>query len=272
MKTTNYHFKSGWGCLVLILCLSSCELFEYHPYDTQNFKKTDVNAVNIAKIELQDDNSDTLRFVFTGDSQRYYDEIELFVDNVNQRGCIDFIIHGGDITDFGLSKEYNWMYDILNRLDVPFLTLIGNHDVLGQGKDVYLEVFGDYNFSFVSHRTRFICLNTNALEFDYATPVPDFDYMSGFLNDTNGVDQMIVVMHAPPYSDEFNNNSSAMFNYIIEQYKNVRFCLYAHNHQFEINDFFNNGIEYFGCEDISKRSYLVFTVTPDAFSYELEPF
>ncbi len=30
--------------------------------------------------------------------------------------------------------------------------------------------------------------------------------------------------------------------------------------------------EYFGCEDISKRSYLVFTVTPDAFSYELEPF
>ncbi|RKD91733.1 metallophosphoesterase family protein [Mangrovibacterium diazotrophicum] len=272
MKTINYHLRRGLVCCTILLLLSSCELFEYHPYDTQNFSATDVNATNIAEIELQNNHSDTLHFVFTGDTQRYYDETEEFVDNVNKRDDIDFVIHGGDITDFGLSKEYKWMYDILNKLDVPFVTVIGNHDVLGHGKDVYLEVFGDYNFSFISHRTRFICLNTNALEFDYATAVPDFDYMSGFLNDSADVDQTIVVMHAPPNSTEFNNNASPMFNYIIERYKNVRFCIHGHNHKFEINDFFDNGILYYGCEDISRRSYLVFTVTPDSYSYTLEQF
>lgn len=272
MKTSINHFRRGWTWSVLLLLLSSCELFEYHPYDTQNFDKTDVNATNIAEISQQDDSSDTLRFVLIGDTQRYYDETQRFVDKINQRNDIDFVIHGGDMTDFGLSKEYKWMYDILNTLNVPFVTLIGNHDVLGHGKNVYLEVFGDYNFSFVSHRTRFVCLNTNALEFDYATPVPDFDYMYQFVNDTSDVDQTIVVMHAPPYSDEFNNNSAPMFNYLVEQYKNVRFCVHAHNHRLETNDFFNNGIMYYGCEDISKRSYMVFTVTPDSYSYTVEHF
>jgi hypothetical protein len=272
MKTSIYRFRGKWLFLVVPLFLSSCDLFEYHPYDTQIFDQTDINQNNITKIEQSDDQSDTLRFVLIGDTQRHYDETEDFVDVINQRNDIDFVIHGGDITDFGLSKEYQWMYDILKKLNVPFVTLIGNHDVLGHGKEVYLEVFGDYNFSFISHRTRFICLNTNALEFDYSTPVPDFDYMLGFINDTADVDQTIVVMHAPPYSDEFNNNSALMYNYIVEQYKNLRFCLHAHNHQFEINDFFDNGILYYGCEDISKKTYLVFTVTPDSYSYSLESF
>ena len=155
------------------------------------FSETDINAANIAEIQLQDDHSDTLRFVLTGDTQRHYDETTDFVDNINHLDDIDFVIHGGDMTDFGLSREYEWMYDIMNKLNVPFVSLIGNHDVLGHGKDVYLEVFGDYNFSFISHRTRFICLNTNALEFDYATPVPDFDYMYRFLDDTEDIDQTI---------------------------------------------------------------------------------
>ncbi|PTN05949.1 calcineurin-like phosphoesterase family protein [Mangrovibacterium marinum] len=272
METMLQHIKRSWLYPVVLLFLASCELFEYHPYDTQNFDKTEVNAANIAKIELQDNQSDTLRFVLIGDSQRYYDETEDFVDNINQRNDIDFVIHAGDITDFGLSKEYEWMYDILDKLQVPFVTLIGNHDVIGHGKEVYLTVFGDYNFSFVSHRTRFICLNTNALEFDYSTPVPDFDYMLGFMTDSADIDQTIVVMHAPPYSDQFNNNSALMFNHILGEYKNLRFCLHGHNHQLEVNDFFDNGILYYGCEDISKRSYMVFTVTPENYSYTIEQF
>jgi len=272
MKTTKIHLMRRWSSCVMLLLLASCDLFEYHPYDTQNFDMTAVNATNIAKMEQQNESSDTLRFVFAGDTQRYYDETEDFVEKINKRDDIDFVIQGGDITDCGLSKEYEWMYDILSKLDVPFVAVIGNHDVLGHGRDVYLEVFGDYNFSFIAHRTRFICLHTNALEFNYATPVPDFEYMSGFLEATSKVDRTIVVMHAPPKSDEFNNNSAPMFNYFVEQYKNVSFCLHAHNHQFKINDFFNNDILYYGCEDISKRSYLVFTITSDSYSYTLEHF
>ncbi|WP_372773698.1 metallophosphoesterase [Mangrovibacterium sp.] len=272
MKTFFYRIRGRWLFIGMLFLLNSCELFEYHPYDTQILDETNVNAKNIQLIENQDSSSDTLRFAFLGDTQRYYDETQDFVDNINKRNDIDFVIHGGDITDFGLAKEYEWMYDILKKLNVPFVTIIGNHDIVGEGKSVYLEKFGEYNFSFVSHRTRFICLNTNALEFDYSTPVPDFDYMLGFVTDSAEVDQTIVAMHAAPYDEQFNNNSALMFNYILEQYNNVSFCIHAHGHNLKVNDFFNNGIIYYGCDDISGRNYMLFTVTPDSYSYTIEYF
>ncbi|MFV0378246.1 MAG: metallophosphoesterase family protein [Mangrovibacterium sp.] len=271
MKKNN-QFAGRWLLPVLLLLLSSCEMFEYNPYDTQYFDETGVNKKNIARIETASDSDDTLRFAFMGDTQRHYDETEDFVSHINKRSDIDFVIHGGDISDFGLSKEYKWMYDFLKKLKMPFVTLIGNHDVVGHGKDVFMQVFGEFNFSFVSHKVRFICLNTNALEFDYSTPVPDFDFMLQYLTDTVGVEQTIVVMHAPPFDDQFNNNAGQMFNYIVSGYKNIRFCLHAHQHSFKINDFFNNGILYYGCDDISGRNYMVFTVTPDSYSYTIEYF
>ncbi|WP_163709727.1 metallophosphoesterase family protein [Mangrovibacterium lignilyticum] len=270
MKTITPLLSGRWLLLVCLLLTTSCELFEYHPYDTDAFDQTGVNQSNIEEIEAQDDLSDTLRFAFMGDTQRFYDETEDFVNDLNNRDDVDFVIHGGDITDFGLSKEYKWIYDIMKNLNVPFVSLIGNHDVIGHGKNVYNEIYGDFNFTFISHRTRFICLNTNALEFNYSTPVPDFDYMLGFVNDSADIDQTIVVMHAAPYDEQFNNNAVLMFNYIVEQYKNVRFCLHAHQHKLNESDFFDNGIMYYGCDDMESRSYLLFTVTPDSYNFTVE--
>ena len=272
MKTIKLHPVRRWLYFAMLLFLSSCDRFEYHPYDTKGLSATNVNAANIERIRANDNSSDTLRFILVGDTQRHYDETEDFVKAINKRTDIDFVIHGGDVSDFGLSKEYEWMYDIMKKIEVPVVTLIGNHDVIGHGKDIYLELYGDCNFSFVTHRTRFIFLNTNALEFDYSTPVPDFDYMLSFVDDTVGIENTIVAMHVPPYNIEFNNNAALMFNYIVESYKNVRFCLHAHTHKIEENDFFNNGINYYGCDDITGRSYMVFTVTPNSYAYTVETF
>jgi len=259
--------------LSLVAGMVSCDLIEYHPYDIESKNQpSDINKTAIQRIQAKNDEHDTIRFVFMGDTQRHYDEAKDFVNAVNKLKNIDFVIHGGDITDFGMSKEYTWIHDLMKNLTVPYVALIGNHDVLGHGKDVYQKIYGDFNFSFVFRKTRFICLNTNALEFDYSTAVPDFDYMMSFLKDTIGIERTVVVMHAPPYSDEFNNNSALMFNYMVEHYKNLQFCLHAHNHVFSVKDLFNNGILYYGCEDISKRSYLLFTMVGNSYSYKMIKF
>jgi predicted MPP superfamily phosphohydrolase len=259
--------------LLFVILLAACNMIEYHPYDIESDDKpTDWNQTNIRLLADKDDNSDTVRFVFMGDTQRYYDETQDFVNAVNKRNDIDFVIHGGDITDFGMSKEYLWIHNIMKTLKVPYVALIGNHDIVGHGNDVYEKVYGNFNFSFQFRKTRFICLNTNALEFDYSTPIPDFDFMMRFLNDSADISRTVVVMHAPPYSDEFNNNSALMFNYMTEQYKNLQFCLHAHNHIQTVNDFFENGILYYGCADISSRSYLEFTLAGDTYSYKVVNF
>ena len=133
-------------------------------------------------------------------------------------------------------------------------------------------MYGPLNFSFVYNRVKFICLNTNALEFDYSTPVPDFDFMLEEIKPADDYDRTIFVMHVPPGDIEFNNNVKMTFAYQIKQSQNLLFCLHAHTHTFAINDYFDDGTLYYGCDSMQKRSYLLFTVTPEGYDYELVHF
>jgi hypothetical protein len=51
------------------------------------------------------------------------------------------------------------------------------------GEEVYTKVFGEDNFSFIAGNVKFVCLNTNAIEYDYSHPVPDFDFIENALAD-----------------------------------------------------------------------------------------
>ena len=112
------------------MLLWGCDMIDYHPYDVRIDGETDVNAHNIAEIEDSCKEKTSIRFVTMGDSQRWYDETEDFVKAINQRDDIDFVIHGGDISDFGVTKEFLWQRDILNKLKVPYVVVLGNHDWL----------------------------------------------------------------------------------------------------------------------------------------------
>ena len=84
----------------------------------------------------------------------------------------------------------------MNKLKVPYVGLIGNHDCLGTGEETYRAIFGDPNFSFIAGRIKFVCLNTNALEFDYSRPIPDFDFINAQLEDRREeYDRTIFSMH-----------------------------------------------------------------------------
>ena len=261
-------------CPVFLLC--ACDrVFEYHPYDLRlESKYKNINVKNIARLKEKDTGSDTVRFVFMGDSQRWYDETKDFVNHVNKLEKIDLVIHGGDISDFGMKKEYCWMHDILSKLKVPYVLIIGNHDNLGSGREVYKVMYGDLNFSFRYGNVKFVCLNTNALEFDYAVPVPDFKFLEREIADAQegGYDKTIVAMHAQPGDVVFNNNVASPCQEYITRLKNLQFCFHAHAHSVMVNDFLDEVVLYYGCGSMKGRSYLLFTVTSDSYRYEVVHF
>ena len=150
--------KKIYISLFALLTFTACEMIEYHPYDGRIKGETGINAKNIARIEESCKGKKSIRFVMTRDTQRAYDETEDFVKTINKRNDVDFVIHGGDISDFGLTKEFMWQRDIMNKLKVPYVVLLGNHDCLANGIDVFHEVFGEVNFSFLAGNTKFICL------------------------------------------------------------------------------------------------------------------
>lgn len=264
-----------YACLFLlaVIGLGGCEMIEYHPYDLDIDGETGINAKNIKRIETALKGKNEFSFIFISDTQRWYDETEDAVAAINRLKGVDFVIHGGDLSDFGMKLEFELQRDILNKLQVPYVCLLGNHDCLATGEKVFLAVFGERNFSFNAGDTHFVCLNTNALEFDYSEAVPDFSYIE---KDSNGLpegtDRAIAVMHAAPFTEQFNNNIARVFQHYMKEYPALQFCLAGHTHNLTIEDIFDDGILYYTAPSIKKRTLMRFTFTSNGYHYETIPF
>ncbi len=250
--------------MAVFCTFTGCDLIDYHPYDARFDGAKDINARNILRIESKMKGRKTLRFAVISDTQRWYDETEAAVRSINARGDIDFVIHCGDLTDFSATKEFEWMREELERLVPPYVALIGNHDCLGNGVFVFRAMFGPPNFSFNAGDTHFVCLNTNALEYDYSVPVPDFAYLAADLKTCfPDVRRTVVAMHAAPFMDQFNNNVAEIFQQKLLEYPGLQFCLCGHQHHTGVFEPFNDGVKYYECGAAKGREYLVFTLTED---------
>lgn len=257
------------------LLLTGCDkVFDIHPYDVRVSGEKGVNARQTALIEAGTMGKDTIRFAFISDTHQWFDDAKAEIADINRRSdSIDFVVHGGDITDFGGTREFEWSRDLLKTLRVPFVTLLGNHDCLGTGNQTYEVMFGDPDFSFIAGGVKFVCLNTNAIEYDYTRPVPNLDFMEEeATKDSALFTRTVICMHAPPYSEQFNNNVAKAFNYYTEMFPGLQFCLFGHGHHTEQFEYFNNGIIYYEVGNAPKRKYYIFTITPVGYSYEIIDF
>ena len=257
--------------IMTVLLLPSCDtVFDIHPYDTRITGATNINQNNIATIEKTCAGRDTVRIAFISDSHQWYNDLGAIIDDINRRDSIDFVVHLGDITDFGSTQEYLWTRKKMERLNKPYVVMQGNHDCLGTGNEVYAKMFGNNDFSFIAGRVKFIMINTNAIEYDYSEPVPDFDFLEAeATRDSALFDRSVACMHAAPYSEQFNNNVLKPFNYYVMNFPNLMFCLYGHGHQIDEHDFFNNGIIYYEVAAAKKRKYRIFTITPNGYANEV---
>lgn len=257
---------------ILVLSLVACDkgMFDVHPYDTHYKGGINLNATNISLIETRYRNCDTLRVAFISDTHLWHKEFREEVKSINSNDSIDFVVHCGDFTDTGTTREFEWGWNIIKKLNKPYVVLIGNHDFLGTGDEVWKKEFGTaLDFSFIAARTKFICINTNATEYDYMAAVPNFDYIQQqFYTDSADFDRTVFVMHACPGSDQFNNNVKDMFDYVIKLFPGLQCCIYGHDHSRTAIDIFHDGVMWYGIDAAVHRNYQIFTFTPNGYRYE----
>ena len=257
------------GAAVLLLSVSCNDLFDTHPYSVHLHGEKGINAKHIAVIEDALRAKDTVRVAFISDTHDWYSEAKDEVEVLNQRTDIDFVVHCGDLTDTGTDKEYKWARSILDGLQHPYVALIGNHDFLGTGDQAYGVLYGNMNFSFIVARTKFICLNTNATEYDYMAAVPDFNFLEdAIVKDSADFDRTVLVMHAPPYSDQFNNNVCKSFRRYLSYFPGLLCCVYGHNHSDNVSDIYGDGLLFYGIDCALHRNYRIMTITPDGYDME----
>lgn len=255
--------------IIALRLLVGCDIIDVHPYDGNVDCAKGQNASNIPRIEVACADKDTIRFAVISDTQRWYDEMRDEVRSINARADVDFVLHCGDLSDFGMTKEYEWQTNVLQKLRVPYVVLLGNHDCVGSGKEVYRSVFGTENFAFTAGFVRFVCLDTNALEYDFSSPVPNLTFMRNEADDVpEEVTATIVAMHVMPFSDEFNDDVAEAFEHQIRRMRNPLCCLCGHGHTTETSEPFGDGILYHQITCAKYRQYYVFTLTKEGYAYE----
>lgn len=241
-----------------------------HPYDVRFDGQENINAINIERIERLCSGKDTMHVAFVSDTHGWYADTKDMVKSINAKGNVDFAVHLGDLTDCGTTKEYVWMRDILAGIRVPYVAIIGNHDFLGTGDQTFHRMYGQNDYTFIAGRVKFVCLNTNATEYDYLAAVPNLDYMEGEIGkDSLLYDRTVVCMHARPYSEQFNNNVAKVFHHYVKSFPGLMFCMNGHDHCKQAEDIYGDGVMYYGVDCAEHRSYMVFTITVNGYDYEI---
>jgi len=254
-----------WAYLLLaaaMLAGTSCDLLEFSPNDHRVPEEfTNLTQKNLARLLARPlPPEDTLRFVFTGDSQRFYDEADDLVKSVNQRPGVQFVLLAGDVSDFGTAREMRWVDEKLRRLRIPYLTVVGNHDLIGNGRAAYQQLFGALNYSFVYGDTKFTLIDTNSREYNFDGQVPNIPWMQTQLSDSEGASRQIVMCHVPPDNEDFDPKMRYPFVQALRQTPNLALVLNGHNHSYRIGHPFGDGITYLNSDAFSERHYMVVTV------------
>jgi len=118
-------------------------------------------------------NSEIIRFAFLtdlhiSDVASNVEDLRLSVADLNAAAAagseagVDFVIFGGDITEFGSDEEIALAYSILSELKMPWFIVGGNHDSKWSesGCNTFKEVFGYEFFDFEAGGVRFIGTNS----------------------------------------------------------------------------------------------------------------
>lgn len=252
--------------IALVLLLLSCDdWFEFSPYDS-DINKQHLNLNEASTLEKNKFNSDTLKFAVISDIHDNYDNLSAAISRINLHNDLKFVVCCGDITNSGLLQQFEWFIDIVRKSEVPFFTLIGNHDHRSNGKDIYKEAFGDMNFTFQTDGYEFICFNNTVWENKNRTP--EYEWLNGELSNDNNLEH-IVICHIPPWHDQMSGNNESLFNTVVTP-ENTMLCIHGHTHNYEERIY--QGIPTLVSDAINDRRYCIVSISGKSVSIKLFSF
>ena len=253
--------------IILLVCfhLLSCGKFVQSLYisDVDNTKYNDKNLKKIAARSSSFSNN--FKVAVISDSHDYYSSLSKQVSYINRRSSeIAFVIHTGDATNLGISSEWEMFEEFITDLKVPFLIVIGNHDMLSNGTKIYKQMFGNkLDFSFEFKQTKFILYNNNNWESE--GDAPNLTFLSNELVSSTATHD-VLLGHVQADDDARYSSSEIDELENLVSTNGVEYIINGHNH--------NGGDGVFGgairvtAGSSVKGKLLILTITDGGITHE----
>jgi predicted phosphodiesterase len=217
--------------------LFACNKLQYSVYNASIQEKQEgITNINIRKIQALTLH-ENFKFAVISDIHLNYDNLEACIDTINKQTNLDFVIVSGDFTDKGLLMEYQLVYHFLSALKVPYLTVVGNHDLgvqYGNGKIIYQNMFGDINYTVIIHHIKFIFFDSNL---NVAGNTINFNWLNKQLTDTSTTNKFFLISHQDPGSPSFVGYDSlrSLYQHYIND-PHILYSIFGHEHFYYNND------------------------------------
>lgn len=250
-----------WGC---------DDPFSYSPYEV-NIPESIRNTTqkNLELIARSDTNSKLpFKVALLADTHYHFEELEEALAHINARNDIAFIMVAGDISENGLQKEFELFYETMASSRLPYVTVIGNHDYLSNGAEVYTQLFGPLNYSFTYHGVKFVMWDNTRWE---SNKMPDWEWfrseINGATDEQTATDHIIVPFsHIPPYDEQMTELATAYHQLLRD--RGIKMSVHGHKHEYSIEQTYGDEIDYLTIGSPQKRGYAVLTIDKDRITSE----
>lgn len=198
--------------------------------------------------------ADPVRFAVLGDAQLAFDEAADAIESVASRDDLDFVVQVGDFSHHGVRFEFERMNEVFARLEVPYFVLLGNHDTLGRGREIFARLFGPADFTADLGPLRFVFFDSNSREAGFDGSVPDLAFLEDALP-PEAERPTVLLAHVPPWDADFDPSLRESFAAVASR---ATVAFYGHQHRFQVDEF--AGVPAYVVDALEGRSYLVATV------------
>ncbi len=190
----------------------------------------------------------------TGGEPKGLEYLERAIYEINQLNP-DFVIHIGDMVQGYTRDQDEWLREYeefmsyIDKLNVPWYPVAGNHDVFSPIWDtndrtyenLYKEKFGQIRYSFDYKNSHFVIMYTD----DAMTSVPEMsteqiEWLKSDLENTSK-DNIFIFLHKPVW--RYSNNKWSDVHRVIKEFP-VKAVIAGHFHTYQ-KDMNKDGIQYY---------------------------
>jgi len=149
-------------------------------------------------------------FAVFGDSKNSVKVFTDLIKKINEDKSILFCIELGDLVFSGEKERFKFFLAQIKKIKKPLLTVIGNHEILNNGRANYYKIFGPFYYSFSIGESFFIILDdANGENID----LNQFIWLKRKLEESKKYKYKFIFMHIPLFDPRGKNHALRDLNF-----------------------------------------------------------